>query len=94
MRYSKRPITSSALNKMMKKFEATGSLASCQSGSPSTATVVAPTVEQTVQSMSVVATHGECNAREVSRWTEVSYGSVWRALQITLRRYSYKLQHN
>ncbi|GFV40720.1 hypothetical protein TNCV_5055001 [Trichonephila clavipes] len=66
MRDSKRPITSSAL----KKFEATCSLASRQrSGSPSTAAAVAPTVEQTVQSMSVVALHGDCNAREVSRQT-------------------------
>ncbi|GIX75882.1 hypothetical protein CEXT_745091 [Caerostris extrusa] len=53
MRDSKGPITSSALKKMMKKFEATGSLASRQrSGRPSTAAAVATTVEQTVQSMS------------------------------------------
>ncbi|GFY63427.1 transposable element tc3 transposase [Trichonephila inaurata madagascariensis] len=70
---SKGPITSSAFNKMMKKFEATGSLASRQrSGHPSTATAVAMTVEQAGQSMSVVAAHGECSAREVSRQTEVS----------------------
>lgn len=95
MRDSKGPITSSALNKMMKKFEATGSLASRQrSGRPSTAAAVATTVEQTVQSMSAVAAHGECSAREVSRQTGVSYGSVWRALRITLQRYPYKLQHN
>ncbi|GIY76189.1 hypothetical protein CEXT_223041 [Caerostris extrusa] len=59
MRDSKGPITSSALKKMMKKFEATGSLASRQrSGRPSTAAAVATTVEQTVQSMSAVAAHG------------------------------------
>ncbi|GIX89851.1 hypothetical protein CEXT_412621 [Caerostris extrusa] len=51
MRDSKGPITSPALKKMMKKFEAAGSLASRQrSGRPSTAAAVAPTVEQTVQS--------------------------------------------
>ncbi|GFY40410.1 hypothetical protein TNIN_63131 [Trichonephila inaurata madagascariensis] len=49
MRDSKGSITSSALNKMMRKFEATCSLASRQkSGRPSTATAVATTVEQTV----------------------------------------------
>ncbi|GIY79384.1 transposable element tc3 transposase [Caerostris darwini] len=94
MRDSKGPITSSALKKMMKKFEATGSLASLQrSGRPSTAAAVATTVEQTVQSMSAVAAHEECSAREVSRQTGMSYGSVWKALRITLKRYPYKLQH-
>ncbi|GIX89431.1 hypothetical protein CEXT_311731 [Caerostris extrusa] len=59
MRDSKGPITSSALKEMMKKFEATGSLASRQrSGRPSTAAAVATTMEQTVQSMSAVAAHG------------------------------------
>ncbi|GIX72554.1 transposable element tc3 transposase [Caerostris extrusa] len=76
-RDSKGPITSSALKKMMKKFEATGSLASRQrSGRPSTAAAVATTVEQTVQSMSAVAAHGECSLPEVWRQTGVSYGSV------------------
>ncbi|GIY72215.1 transposable element tc3 transposase [Caerostris darwini] len=93
MRDSKGPITASALKKMMKKFEATGSLASRQtSGRPSTGAAVATTVEQTVQSMSAVAAHEECSAR-VSRQTGVSYGSVWKALRITLKRYPYKLQH-
>ncbi|GIY41002.1 hypothetical protein CEXT_686831 [Caerostris extrusa] len=63
MRDSKGPITSSALKKMMKKFEATGSLASRQrSGCSSTVAAVATTVEQTVQSMSAVAAQGECSA--------------------------------
>ncbi|GIY59006.1 transposable element tc3 transposase [Caerostris extrusa] len=93
MRDSKGPITSSALKKMLKKFEATGSLASRQSGRPSTAAAVATTVVQTVQSMAAVAAHGECNAREVSRQTGVSYRSVWKALRITLKRYPHKLQH-
>ncbi|GIY24947.1 transposable element tc3 transposase [Caerostris darwini] len=94
MRDSKGLITSFALKKMMKKFEATGLLASRQrSGRPSTAAAVATTVEQTVQPMSAVAAHGECSAREVSRQTGVSYGSVWKALRITLKRYPYKLQH-
>ncbi|GFW40258.1 transposable element tc3 transposase [Trichonephila clavipes] len=79
MRDSKEPISSSALNKMMKKFEATGSLASRQNGRPSTSVAVAMTVEQTVQFMSVAAAHGEYSAREVSRQTGVSYGSVWRS---------------
>ncbi|GFQ67504.1 transposable element tc3 transposase [Trichonephila clavata] len=75
MRDSKGPITSSALNKMMKKLEATGSLASRQrSGRLSKAAAVATTVEQTVQSMSSVAeAHRECSARDVSRQTGVSY---------------------
>lgn len=95
MRDSKGPITSSALNKMMKKFEATGSFASRpRSGRPLAAAAVVTTVEQTVQSKSAVSAHGECSAREVSRQTGVSYGSVWRALRITLKRYPYKLQHN
>ncbi|GIY29242.1 hypothetical protein CDAR_206691 [Caerostris darwini] len=60
MRDSKGPITSSALKKMMKKFEATGSLASRQrSGRPSTAAAVAMTVEQTVQSMSAGVRSGD-----------------------------------
>ncbi|GFX15715.1 hypothetical protein TNCV_2132011 [Trichonephila clavipes] len=67
MRDIKGPITSSALNKMMKRFDVTGSMASSQrSGRPSTAAAVVTTVEQTVQSMSVIAVHGECSAREVS----------------------------
>ncbi|GIY73492.1 transposable element tc3 transposase [Caerostris extrusa] len=78
----------------MKKIETTGSFASRQrSGRPLTAAAVATTVEQTVQSMSAVAAHGECSAREVSRQTGVSYGSVRKALRITLKRYPYKLQH-
>ncbi|GIY89349.1 transposable element tc3 transposase [Caerostris darwini] len=94
MRGSKGSITSSALKKIMKKFEATGSLASRQrSGRPSTAAAVATTVEQPVQAMSVVAEHGKCSAREVSTQTGVSYGSVWKALRITLKWYPYKLQH-
>ncbi|GFY45088.1 hypothetical protein TNIN_139211 [Trichonephila inaurata madagascariensis] len=57
MRDRKGLITSSTLNKMMNKFEATGFLASCQrSGSPS---AVATTLEQTGQSMSAVAAHGK-----------------------------------
>ncbi|GFY59728.1 hypothetical protein TNIN_382781 [Trichonephila inaurata madagascariensis] len=63
-------ITSSALNKTMKKFEATGSSESRQrSGRPSTAAVVATTVGQTVQSMSVVAAQGEFSTQEVSMQT-------------------------
>ncbi|GFR09878.1 hypothetical protein TNCT_154451 [Trichonephila clavata] len=47
MRDRKGPITSSALNKMMKKFEVTDPLASIQrSGRPSTAAEVATTLEQ------------------------------------------------
>ncbi|GFR22996.1 hypothetical protein TNCT_289421 [Trichonephila clavata] len=58
---------------MVKKFESTGSLASRQrSGRPSTATAVSTTVEKTMQSMSVVAAHGECRAQEVLRQTGVS----------------------
>ncbi len=95
MRDSKGLITSSALNKMMKKFEATGSFASrLRSGCPLAASAVVTTVEQTVQSKLAISAHGECSAREVSRQTGVSYGSVWRALRITLKRYPYKLQHN
>ncbi|GIX95709.1 transposable element tc3 transposase [Caerostris extrusa] len=78
MRDIKGPITSSSFQR---------------NGRPSTAAAVATTVEQTVQSMSAVAAHGECSAREVSRQTGVSYGSVWEALRITLKRYPYKLQH-
>ncbi|GFV56844.1 hypothetical protein TNCV_145961 [Trichonephila clavipes] len=73
MRDSKGPMMSSAL----KKFEATGSLVSHQrSGHPSTAAAVVKTVEQSVQSMSAVAAHGECSAREVSRQTRVSCENV------------------
>ncbi|GFQ88992.1 transposable element tc3 transposase [Trichonephila clavata] len=79
----------------MRKFEATDSLASRQrSGRPSTAPAIATTVEETEQSMSAVAAHRECSAREVSKQTGVLYGSVWRALRITLQRYPYKMQHN
>ncbi|GFY71181.1 transposable element tc3 transposase [Trichonephila inaurata madagascariensis] len=78
---AKDEVTSSALNKMMKKFEATGSLASRQrSGRPSTAVAVTTIVEQTVLSIPVVAAHRECSYREVSRQAGISYGSVWRAL--------------
>ncbi|GFU78364.1 transposable element tc3 transposase [Trichonephila clavipes] len=83
MRDTKGLITSSALNKM-KKFEAVGSLVSRQtSGRLLTTTAVATTVKQAVQSMSVVAVNAESSAREVSRQTGVSYGSVWRAKRIT-----------
>ncbi|GIX70140.1 hypothetical protein CEXT_3021 [Caerostris extrusa] len=43
--------------------------------------------------VSAVAAHGECSARDVSRQTRMSYGSIWKALRITLKRYPYKLQH-
>ncbi|GFR21599.1 transposable element tc3 transposase [Trichonephila clavata] len=79
VRDSKRLITSSALNKIMKQFEATGSLGLRQRGGrPSITAVVTTTMEQTVQSISVVFAHGECSAQEVSRQTGVSYGSVRR----------------
>ncbi|KAG8177125.1 hypothetical protein JTE90_025898 [Oedothorax gibbosus] len=92
---AKGPITSSAMNKLMKKFKATGSLESHpRSGRPSAVAAVATTVEQTVQTISAVSAHRECNAREVLRQTGVSYGCVWRPLRITLKRYPYKLQHN
>ncbi|GFY63885.1 hypothetical protein TNIN_133761 [Trichonephila inaurata madagascariensis] len=49
----------------MKKFEATGSLASRQrSGRPSTAAAFATTAEKKVQSMSAIEAHGDCIARE------------------------------
>ncbi|PRD33585.1 UNVERIFIED_CONTAM: hypothetical protein NCL1_17226 [Trichonephila clavipes] len=80
---------------MMKKFEATCSLSSHQrSGGPSITAAVATIVEQTVQSILAIAAHGKCSAREISRQTGVSYGSVWKTLRITLRRYPHKLQHN
>ena len=67
MRDGKGPITSSALNKMIMKFEATVFLASCPgSGCPSAAAAVATTVEQMLQSMSAISAHGEYRAREVS----------------------------
>ncbi|GFX07898.1 hypothetical protein TNCV_4161671 [Trichonephila clavipes] len=56
----------------MKKFEAIGSLTSCQiSGRPSTAAVVVRTLEQTAQFMLVIALYGECSAREVLKQTGV-----------------------
>ena len=68
MRDSKGPITSSALSKLMQKFETTSSLASRpRSGRPSEGAAVASTVEQTVQTISAVSAHGECSARKVSR---------------------------
>ena len=53
MRDGKGPITSSALNKMMKKFEATGSLESRTRRIP-----VPTTVEQTAQFMLAFSAHG------------------------------------
>ncbi|GFT21141.1 transposable element tc3 transposase [Trichonephila clavipes] len=85
MRGSKRPITSSALNKMMKKFESTGSLVSRQrTGCPSTTSAAVTTMKQRVQFMMAFAARGECSTRGVSRQTGVSYGSVWRALRLIL----------
>ena len=67
------PLTCSALIKMMKRFEATSSLASrLRCGSPSAAAAVATAVEQTEQSMLEVCAHEECSAREDSRQTRVS----------------------
>ena len=80
---------------MMKNFEATGCLASRpKSGRPSAGAVITTIMEQTVQSMSTVSAHEEGSAREVLRKTEMSYGSFWRALRKTLKRYPYKMQHN
>ena len=91
IRDGKGPKIPSEWNKTMKKFEAIGSLASRpRSGRPSGAFPVISIVEQMVQSMSAVSAHGGCSARQVSRQTGVSYGSVWRALQITLKWYLYK----
>ena len=58
-RDGKGPITSFALNKMVKKFEVTGSLVSrLKRGHPSPTDSVATTVEQTMQSMSAISAHG------------------------------------
>ncbi|GIY84364.1 transposable element tc3 transposase [Caerostris extrusa] len=75
MRDSKGPITSSALKKMMKKFEATGSLASRQKVDVPQQPLLLPTVEQTVQSMSTVAAHGEV---QCSKFRGRQRGSVVR----------------
>ena len=70
---SKGPLTSSALEKIMNKFEATCFLAPhARSGHPSSAAAISLTVEQTVQSMSAVSAQGECSARDVSRQSGVS----------------------
>ncbi|GFY67069.1 hypothetical protein TNIN_219211 [Trichonephila inaurata madagascariensis] len=82
MQDSKRPIMSSAL----KKFEATGSLVSRQrSEYPSTAAAVVRRVEQSVQSMSAVAAHGECSAR---RSFEADRSVIRKCLESTANNFA------
>ncbi|GFY26164.1 hypothetical protein TNCV_354801 [Trichonephila clavipes] len=84
MQNSQVPITSFALNKMMKKLKLQVLCRYVKEVDvPSTAVVVSTTVEHTVQSMSAVASHGECSPREVSRQTR----SVRKCLEITANNF-------
>ncbi|UYV85194.1 hypothetical protein LAZ67_X004905, partial [Cordylochernes scorpioides] len=79
--------------RMIKFFEKTGSLeAKPRSGRPSTRKSVAVTVSQNVEAIETLSTYGEVSARQVSRQTGISYGTVWRALRIFLKKYPYKIQ--
>ncbi|GIZ02560.1 hypothetical protein CEXT_85621 [Caerostris extrusa] len=71
---------------MMKKFEATGSLASRQkwSGRPSTAAAVATTVEQTGAVHVGGCCTWECSAREVSNQTGCRTAVSGKHYRITL----------
>ncbi|GFS76489.1 hypothetical protein TNCV_1621101 [Trichonephila clavipes] len=72
---------------MIKKFEAIGSLASPQrNGRPSTAAAVT-TVEQMVQYLSAVATHGDCAVLEVTQ-------TGFKTVSVTGQRYVAMLQNN
>ncbi|GIX89867.1 hypothetical protein CEXT_579431 [Caerostris extrusa] len=87
MRDSKGPITSSALKKMMKKFEATYSMASSQKVDVPQQPLLLPRQwSKRCNPCRRLLHMGECSARDVSRQTGVSYGSVWKALQITLKQ--------
>ncbi|GIY67914.1 hypothetical protein CEXT_242451 [Caerostris extrusa] len=77
----------------MKKFEATGSLASRQrSGRTSTAAAVARQWSKRCNPCRWLLHMGSA-VLEKFEATGVSYGSVWKALRITLKRYPCKLQH-
>ncbi|UYV84761.1 hypothetical protein LAZ67_X003370 [Cordylochernes scorpioides] len=69
-------------------------LTSCKTsdGRPSTRKSVAFTVSQNVEAIETLSTYGEVSARQVSRQTGISYGTVWRALRIFLKKYPYKIQ--
>ncbi|UYV75817.1 hypothetical protein LAZ67_13001433 [Cordylochernes scorpioides] len=45
-----------------------------------------------VEAIETLSTYGEVSARQVSRQTGISYGTVWRALRIFLKKYPYKIQ--
>ena len=80
MRDSKRPIMSSVFNKMMKKFEGTGtsSRCCCYNNGADGAIHVGSFCTWGMQCL---------KSFEADK-------SVWRALRRTLKQYPYKLQHN
>ncbi|UYV75632.1 hypothetical protein LAZ67_13000806, partial [Cordylochernes scorpioides] len=93
IRRGKGPMSCYSLRRMIKNFEKTGSLeAKPRSGRPSTRKSVAVTVSQSVEAIETLSTYGEVSARQVSRQTGISYGTVWRALRIFLKKYPYKIQ--
>ncbi|UYV81676.1 hypothetical protein LAZ67_20001949 [Cordylochernes scorpioides] len=93
IRRGKGPMSCYSLRRMIKNFEKTGSLeAKPRSGRPSTRKSVAVTVSQNVEAIETLSTYGEVSARQVSRQTGISYGTVWRALRIFLKKYPYKIQ--
>ncbi|UYV68203.1 hypothetical protein LAZ67_5003376, partial [Cordylochernes scorpioides] len=93
IRRGKGPMSCYSLRRMIKIFEKTGSLeAKPRSGRPSTRKSVAVTVSQNVEAIETLSTYGEVSARQVSRQTGISYGTVWRALRIFLKKYPYKIQ--
>ncbi|UYV61976.1 hypothetical protein LAZ67_1007240 [Cordylochernes scorpioides] len=93
IRRGKGPMSCYSLRRMIKKFEKTGSLeAKPLSGRASTRKSVAVTVSQNVEAIETLSTYGEVSARQVSRQTGISYGTVWRALRIFLKKYPYKIQ--
>ncbi|UYV62921.1 hypothetical protein LAZ67_2002475, partial [Cordylochernes scorpioides] len=93
IRSGKGPLSCYSLRRMIKIFEKSGSLeAKPRSGRPSTCKSVVATVSQNVEAIETLSTYGEVNARKASRQTGISYGTVWRALRIFLKKYPYKIQ--
>ncbi|UYV69372.1 EPM2AIP1 [Cordylochernes scorpioides] len=66
--------------------------AKLRSGRPSTCKSVAVTVSQNVEAIETLSTYGEVSARQISRQTGISYGTVCRELRFFLKKYPYEIK--
>ena len=95
IRTGKCHLTSSAVKRMISKFEAIGCLADRpRSGRPSASANVAWAVQEEMEIVANSPMHGKVSAHEVARRIDILYTTVWVALQRTLLCHPYKIQRH